>query len=50
MPSSGTISKTSFHRKHLFHEASLAITVGVYLGVELIHERWLVAGSGVVVT
>jgi hypothetical protein len=36
--------------KILVHDASLAITVGVLLGVKLVHKTWLlVGGSGVVV-
>jgi len=43
-------------RMHLFHEAGLAVTVGINLGVELVHDRGLlvtcsalvVAASGVV--
>jgi len=28
-------------RMHLFHEAGLAVTVGINLGVELVHDRRL---------
>jgi hypothetical protein len=35
----------------LVHDASLAITIGILLGVQLVHETWLlVGGSRVVVT
>jgi hypothetical protein len=39
-------------RKDLVHDASLAVTVGVLLGVELVHKTRLLVcgGSGVVVT
>jgi len=36
--------------KHLFHEASLAITVSVLLGVQLVHESRLLVFSGIAVT
>jgi len=31
--------------QHLFHEASLSITISILLGVQLIHQAWLVSGS-----
>jgi hypothetical protein len=38
---------TKKYSLHLFHDASLSVTISVLLGIELVHQRWLGASGAI---